>query len=289
MFGLQRTGDQAWQFGDARGRGFLMGATAGRTTLNGEGLQHQDGNSQLVANTIPNVMAYDPAYAYELAVIIENGLQRMLDNDEDVFYYITIYNENYDMPAMPKGKGVKEGILNGMYKLKAGAKGKKYSAQIMGSGTLLNSALEAQKILASKYNVSADVWSVTSYQQLYRNARSVERENRLNPSAKAKSSHLETNLNKTKGPIVSTCDWAQELPAMLGRFMPRRFVPLGASGFGRSDTREALRKHFEVDAAHVVVATLHALMLEGEVGSDVVEEALQNFGVDREKIDPMLA
>ncbi|MBJ80152.1 MAG: pyruvate dehydrogenase (acetyl-transferring), homodimeric type [Myxococcales bacterium] len=289
MFGLQRTGDQAWQFGDARGRGFLMGATAGRTTLNGEGLQHQDGNSQLVANTIPNVVAYDPAYAYELAVIIEDGLQRMLDKDEDVFYYITIYNENYVMPSMPKGKGVKEGILNGMYKLKAGAKGKKHHAQILGSGTLMSSALEAQKILASKYDVSADIWSVTSYQQLYRNARSVERENRLNPVAKPKASTLEDNLGKTKGPIVSTCDWVQELPAMLGRFMPRRFVPLGASGFGRSDTREALRKHFEVDSANVVIATLHALMLDGEIKADVVADAMQSLGVEADKIDPMQA
>jgi pyruvate dehydrogenase E1 component len=285
MFGLQRTADQAWAFGDARGRGFLMGATAGRTTLNGEGLQHQDGQSHLYAQAIPNLLAYDPAYAYELAVIIRDGLRRMIEKQEDIFYYITIYNENYMMPPMPQG--VEPGILQGAYVVSPAPEKKKARAQIFGSGTLLvKSALEAQKILFSKYGVPTDVWSITSYGQLYREARRVERDNRLHPERPQEAPYVARMLDGHEGPVICTSDWVSELPSLLTRFIPRRTVPLGANGFGRSDTREALRKHFEIDAAYVVYSTLHALMVEGSIAPQIVSGAMRELGIDPAKVDP---
>jgi pyruvate dehydrogenase E1 component len=286
MFGLQRTGDQAWAFGDMRGRGFLMGATAGRTTLNGEGLQHQDGHSHLFANAIPNLIAYDPAYAYEMAVIIRDGLRRMLEQNEDIFYYLTLYNENYLMPPMPDG--AEEGILRGIYKLKAGPGGK-HRAQLFGSGTLLHCALRAQEILAERYDVSADVWSVTSYQQLFREGRKAERHARLHPHEPAILPHVTRMLEGESGPVVAVSDWVQELPSLVGRFIPNRFVTLGTNGYGRSDTRKELRFYFEVSPSWIVVATLHALMLDGHISPELVSQATRDMDLDPEKADPMYA
>ncbi|MBC7793960.1 MAG: pyruvate dehydrogenase (acetyl-transferring), homodimeric type, partial [Clostridia bacterium] len=283
MFGFQRTQDQIWAFGDARGRGFLLGATAGRTTLNGEGLQHEDGHSQLQALAIPNCLAYDPAYAYEIAVIVQDGLTRMLDKNEDVFYYLTLYNENYRMPAMPKG--AEQGILKGLYKVVEADGKAKLNAQIFGSGPMMSAALEAQSVLAEHYGVGATVWSATSYQQLYREARKVERQNRLNPDKKPVMPFVTRALANSAGPVVMTSDWVSELPSLLSRFIPNRSVPLGANGYGRSDTREALRRHFEIDAGSTVVATLHGLMLDGKVTAKVVKDAMKRFEIDPSKID----
>jgi pyruvate dehydrogenase E1 component len=286
MFGLQRTGDQVWSAGDARTRGFLLGATAGRTTLHGEGLQHDDGHSHLLAMAVPNLVAYDPAFAYETAVIVRDGLRRMLQDQEDVFYYITLYNENYKMPAMPKG--AEAGILKGLYLFAAGVKAK-HSAQFLASGPVVNIALEAQRILAEKYEVSLDVYSATSYQQLYRQARQTERHNRLHPDKKPQVPYVTEVLAKTAGPIIAASDWIQEVPSLVSRFMPRRFVPLGTNGFGRSDTREALRAHFEIDAPALVVAVLAALAQDGAIAGKVVTAAFKELGVDPDKLDPMLA
>ena len=285
MFGLQRTGDQVWSAGDARTRGFLVGATAGRTTLHGEGLQHDDGHSHLFAQAIPNLVAYDPAFAYETAIIVQDGLRRMLGEQEDIFYYITLYNENYSMPAMPKG--CEKGVLRGLYLFAKGGKAK-HAAQILASGPFVNVALEAQKLLAD-YDVSADVWSATSYQQLFRDARHVERINRLHPSDKPKVPYVTETLSGTAGPIVSVSDWVSEIPSLLSRFMPRRFLPLGTNGFGRSDTREALREHFEIDAPAVAAAVLYTLHQEGAITAKAVQQAYKKLGIDTERPDPMTA
>ena len=285
MFGLQRTGDQVWSAGDARTRGFLLGATAGRTTLHGEGLQHDDGHSHLLAQAIPNLVAYDPAFAYETAIIVQDGLKRMLGDHEDIFYYITLYNENYSMPAMPKG--CEEGVLRGLYLFEKGGKAK-HTAQILASGPFVNVALEAQKLLA-EYDVSADVWSATSYQQLFRDARHIERHNRLHPGDKPKVPYVTETLSDTEGPIVSVSDWVTEIPSLLSRFMPRRFLPLGTNGFGRSDTREALREHFEIDAPSVVATVLYALLQEGAITAKVVQQAYKRLGIDTDRPDPMTA
>jgi pyruvate dehydrogenase E1 component len=284
MFGLQRTGDQVWQIGDARGRGFMLGCTAGRTTLNGEGLQHEDGHSQFFAFAYPKMMAYDPAFAYETAVIVRDGLDRMLQKNQDLIYYITLYNENYMMPSMPEG--AEEGIIKGMYLLRAGSSGK-IPAQIFGSGPLILSALEAQKILAEQFDVAANVWSITSYQQLYREARRIERDNFLHPDKPEASPYIAKVLKDHAGPVIVTSDWIQEIPHMLSRFVPNRFFALGTDGLGRSDTREALRRHFEIDAGYVVVATLYNLLLDGKIEREVVAQAMLQFAIDPEKLDPM--
>ena len=285
MFGLQRTGDQVWALGDQRGRGFMLGATAGRTTLNGEGLQHQDGHSHLLANTPPNLVAYDPAYAYEVAVIIKDGLRRMLEDDEDVFYYITLYNENYAMPAMPEG--VAEGILRGLYRIRASSvSGPR--AQIFGSGPMIHSALAAQALLAQRYGVAADVWSVTSYQQLFRDGRAVQRYNLMHPKA-PKTSYVAAALGVNSGPVVAVSDWIEEVPSLIARFVPGRFTPLGTNGFGRSDTRDALRNHFEVDARWVTLAVLASLAQDGVIAPDVVSKAMGELDIDPNKVDPMYA
>ena len=263
MFGFQRTGDQVWSLGDSRGRGFMMAATAGRTTLNGEGLQHQDGHSHLMAAAVPNLMAYDPAYAYELSVIIYDGLERMIQNQEDIFYYITIYNENYSMPPMPEGS--EEGILKGMYLLSPAETGQESVAQLFGSGPVLRCSLSAQKILAEKFAIHTDVWSVTSYQELSRDARRVERRNRLNPTAPRDLPYVGRMLESHAGPVIASSDWVAALPGMIQPYLSRRFVALGTDGYGRSDTRDALRSHFEVDARWIAYSTLHALMLEDRV------------------------
>jgi pyruvate dehydrogenase E1 component len=283
MFGFQRTGDLIWAFGDARGRGFLLGATAGRTTLNGEGLQHQDGHSHVLASTVPNVLAYDPAFAYEVATIVREGLRRMYVKGEDVFYYLSLFNQDYPMPKMPDG--VEEGILRGIYRFRPAGKTATHRAQLFGSGPILLQALRAQEML-EKYDVAADVWSVTSYQQLRNEALEAERWNRLHPAEKARVPYVTRALGDAPGPVVAVSDWMKALPDMVGRWIPRSFTPLGTDGFGRSDTREALRRHFETDAEHIVVATLSALAREGKIPPDVAAKAIQELKLDAEAVDP---
>jgi pyruvate dehydrogenase E1 component len=284
MFGFQRTMDLIWAFGDARGRGFLLGATAGRTTLNGEGLQHEDGHSHLLASAVPNCIAYDPAFAYELATIIRDGLRRMFEQGEDVFYYITLYNQDYSMPGRPEG--VDEGILRGLYRYRRAEAKHKLKAQLVGSGPLLLQALRAQEMLAEKWGVAADVWSMTSAQQLRNEALAVERWNRLHPAAQPRVPYVTQALAGAEGPVVVTSDWVKSVNDMPARWVTNRFVALGTDGFGRSDTREALRRHFETDAEHVVVATLHALAQEGQVKPEQVARAIQEYGLDAEAVDP---
>ena len=284
MFGFQRTGDFAWAFGDARGRGFMLGATAGRTTLNGEGLQHEDGHSHVLASTIPNIRAYDPAFAYEVATIVREGLHRMYVDGQDVFYYLTLYNQDYPMPSMPSG--VEEGILQGMYLYRSAVTQAKHRAQLFGSGVILLEALRAQEILAETFDVAADVWSVTSYQQLRHEALTTERWNRLHPGEQPRVPFVTKTLAETAGPIVAASDFLKAVPDMIARWVPHAYSVLGTDGFGRSDTREALRRHFETDAEHIVVATLHALAQEGRVKPAVVEKAIQSFKIDPEAPEP---
>jgi pyruvate dehydrogenase E1 component len=287
MFGFQRTGDLAWAFGDARGRGFMLGATAGRTTLNGEGLQHEDGHSHVLASTIPCLVAYDPAFAYEVATIIRDGLKRMYVRGEDVYYYLTLYNQDYAMPAMPEG--TEEGILKGLYLYRpAPAKGS-HRAQLFGSGVILHQALRAQEILGERYDVAADVWSATSYSELRNDALAAERWNRLHPGETPHVPFVARTLAKAEGPVIASSDYMKSVPDMVSRWIPGRFVPLGTDGFGRSDTRESLRRHFEIDAEHIVAATLHALMLDGKLKPAVVEKAIRDLALDPETIEPRQA
>jgi len=284
MFGMQRTGDQVWAFGDARGRGFLLGGTAGRTTLNGEGLQHEDGHSHLLATAVPNLIAYDPAFAYEIAVIVEEGLRRMVRETQDVFYYVTLQNENYVQLPMPGD--VKEGILRGIYKLRDAPQRLGRHVQLFGSGCAVNLAMEAQELLARNHGVSSDVWSVTSYQQLRRNALDVERHNRLHPDEAPRRPYLVEALGDAKGPFVAVSDYVKLLPDMVARWLPGRLTPLGTDGFGMSDTREALRRHFEIDAPSIVIATLEALASEGKGKKGEVSAAFETYGYDPEKFRP---
>ncbi len=284
MFGFQRIGDLAWAAGDSRARGFLLGATAGRTTLNGEGLQHEDGHSQLMAAMIPNCVSYDPTFAYELAVIMQDGLKRMVENQEDVFYYITVMNENYSHPEMPKG--VEADIIKGMYQFSTSkAKGEK--VQLMGSGVILREVIEAQKILETDYGVSADVWSVTSFNELRKDALEIDRWNRMNPDKPQKESHVEKLLKKAEGPIIASTDYMKSFAEQIAVFLPHKFVALGTDGFGRSDSRENLRHFFEVDRHYIVVATLKALSDEGKIKSSIVTDAIKKFKLDPNKPNPV--
>jgi pyruvate dehydrogenase E1 component len=284
MFGFQRIGDLAWAAGDSRARGFLLGATAGRTTLNGEGLQHEDGHSQLMAAMIPNCVSYDPTFAYELAVIMQDGLKRMIENQEDVFYYITVMNENYSHPEMPKGS--EEDIIKGMYSFST-SKIKGEKVQLMGSGVILREVIEAQKILESDYGVSADVWSVTSFNELRKDALEADRWNRMNPDKPQKESHVVKLLKKAEGPIIASTDYMKSFAEQIAVFLPHKFVALGTDGFGRSDSREKLRHFFEVDRHYVVVATLKALSDEGKIKSSVVTDAIKKFKLDPNKPNPV--
>ena len=285
MFGFQRIGDLAWAAGDMQVRGFLMGGTAGRTTLAGEGLQHQDGHSLVVAGTIPNCISYDPTFAYELAVIIHSGLKRMFQHKENVFYYISVMNENYAHPTMPKG--VEEGIIKGIYCLEEGEE-KGAKVQLLGSGTILREVMAAAELLKSDYKVNADIWSVTSVNELAREAQDCARWNQLHPTKKARHSYLETQLQGRKGPVVIATDYIRSYAEQLREFVPTRFVSLGTDGFGRSDTRENLRIFFEVNRYYVVVAALKALVDEGELDSKVVQQAIKNYGIDPEKPNPAM-
>jgi pyruvate dehydrogenase E1 component len=284
MFGFQRIGDLAWAAGDSRARGFLLGATAGRTTLNGEGLQHEDGHSQLMAAMIPNCVSYDPTFAYELAVIMQDGLKRMIENQEDVFYYITVMNENYSHPEMPKGS--EADIIKGMYSFSS-SKIKGEKVQLMGSGVILREVIEAQKILEIDYGVSADVWSVTSFNELRKDALEADRWNRMNPDKPQKESHVVKLLKKAEGPIIASTDYMKSFAEQIAVFLPHKFVALGTDGFGRSDSREKLRHFFEVDRHYVVVATLKALSDEGKIKSSVVTDAIKKFKLDPNKPNPV--
>jgi pyruvate dehydrogenase E1 component len=286
MFGFQRVGDMIWAFADSRGKGFLMGGTAGRTTLSGEGLQHQDGHSVVLSSTVPTCATYDPAFAYELAVIIQDGIRRMYQEREDLFYYITIYNEDYPMPEMPAGS--REGILKGIYKYKP-ASGGKATLQLFGSGPILNEAVRAQGILAEKYGIQADVWSVTSYNQLRRDALSVERWNRLHPDQPERRPHILAALEGAKGPIVAASDYMKVVPDQLAPWLGGRLVTLGTDGFGRSDNREYLRRHFEVNAESIAGAALSRLARDGKFDPAAARKAFEELSVDTEKIDPARA
>ena len=290
MFGFQRIGDMVWAFADSRGKGFLMGGTAGRTTMLGEGLQHQDGHSHVLASTVPTCITYDPAYVYELAVVLQNGIKRMYQDGEDCFYYITMYNEDYGMPAMPEGSA--EGILKGIYKFKPAISGEA-TVQLFGSGPILNEVLKAQEILAEKYQIQANVWSVTSYTELRREALAIDRWNRLHPAQPEKKTYLETVLAGSKGPIIAASDYMKSIPDVLAPWLQLdgkcRLVTLGTDGFGRSDNREHLRSHFEVNAASIAGATLSRLAREGKIKPRKAQAALLELGIDPEAGDPARA
>ena len=284
MFGFQRVGDLIWAFADSRGKGFLMGGTAGRTTLAGEGLQHQDGHSLLLASTVPTLCSYDPAYAYEIAVIIQDGIRRMYQEGEDIFYYITLYNDTYAMAQMPEG--VSDGILKGIYRFKASENKKaKAKVQLLGSGPILLEAVKAQAILEEKFGVAADVWSVTSYNELRREALAVERWNRLHPAEAAKTPYIQSVFAGVEGPIVAASDYMKAVQDQIAPWLPGRMVTLGTDGFGRSDNREYLRRHFEVNAESIAAAALSRLSREGKFDAKKAAKAFAELGVDPEKID----
>ena len=285
MFGFQRIGDQIWLAGDIRAKGFLCGATYGRTSLNGEGLQHQDGHSLLTASTVPTIYAYDPAFAFEIAVIIADGLKRMYQDGEEIFYYLTLYNENYAQPVMPEG--VTDGILQGLYKFRPGADGLKHKAHIIGSGAIIHSGLRAQKMLET-YGVSADVWSATSYKRLRNDAINCRRWNMLNPTAPARNSYVETVLANEQGPFVAVSDNMRSVPDQIAPWVPGGLMTLGTDGFGRSDTRERLRRFFEVDAESTVIGTLYALAEKGQIERTVVAQAIKDLNYDVNKVFPQL-
>jgi pyruvate dehydrogenase E1 component len=297
MFGFQRIHDLAWAAGDSQARGFLIGATAGRTTLNGEGLQHQDGHSHLLASTIPNCIAYDPTYAYELAVIVMSGLKRMYEDMDSVFYYITTMNENYLQPAMPEG--VEEGILKGIYRLEDGGRkefrptnlNKSFGEnriRLLGSGTILLEVREAARRLREEYDITVDVWSVTSYNELRREALQVERRNVLNPDNKPIKPFVTDQLGKEKGPIISATDYMKIYSDQLREFMPDNYRVLGTDGFGRSDTREKLRHFFEVDSKYIMLAALTELRDYKVVSSKDIKSFMKSNGISSSKPDPVV-
>ena len=311
IFGFQRVADLIWGAGDSRARGFLIGATSGRTTLSGEGLQHQDGSSHVVAATFPNCVSYDPTYGYELAVIIQDGMRRMLDEQEDVFYYLTVTNENYRMPAMPAGspppsppplsrgergdtsrawsrEDVTKGILRGMYLLRAGGNAK-HRVQLMGCGTILREVLAAADILERDYSVAADVWSVTSFTELARDGMATERWNRLHPESTPRTTWVEQSLREHAGPVVAATDYVRAFAEPIRAWVDRPYIVLGTDGFGRSDTRELLRRFFEVDRAHITVAALKALADQEALPAATVSDAIQKFGINPGNIEPWRA
>lgn len=284
MFGFQRVGDMAWMAGDQQARGFLLGATAGRTTLNGEGLQHEDGHSHVLANTVPNCISYDPTFAYELAVIMQDGIRRMYGEQENVFYYLTTMNENYAMPAMPEG--AEEGIRKGIYKLESYAGNNK--VQLMSSGTIMNEVRKAAQILSEEYGVASDVYSVTSFNELTRDGQNVERFNMLHPEAEQQVPYI-TQVMGTE-PAIAATDYMKNYAEQVRAFMPSEsYKVLGTDGFGRSDSRENLRRHFEVNASYVVVAALNELAKRGDIEKSVVADAIKKFDIDTEKMNPLYA
>ena len=284
MFGFQRIGDLAWAAGDSRARGFLLGATAGRTTLNGEGLQHEDGHSHLISATIPNCVSYDPCFAYELAVIIQNGLERMIQNQEDVYYYITIMNENYQHPDMPKN--IEKNIIQGIYKFSE-SKLKAPKIQLMGSGVILREVIEAAKMLESEWKVSADIYSVTSFTELRREALDNERWNILNPDKKQKVSIIQEIISDQESPIVASTDYMKSYAEQIANFIPNKFISLGTDGYGRSDSREALRSFFEVDRYYIVIASLKALVDSKKIDKNMLTKAIKKYKINSNKPNPV--
>jgi pyruvate dehydrogenase E1 component len=281
MFGYQRVGDLVWAAADSRTRGFLLGGTAGRTTLNGEGLQHEDGHSHVLFSVVPNVRAYDPAFGYEVAVIIQDGLRRMVAEQEDVFYYLTLMNENYRHPAMPEG--AEEGILRGMYLLREGSVGRKKKVprvQLLGSGTILNEVLAGAELLESDFGVAADVWSVTSFTELRRDGIDVERWNMLHPIGEPHEAYVTSCLSEREGPVVASTDYIRAFADQIRQWVPGRYRVLGTDGFGRSDFRHALRRFFEVDRHYIAVAALTELVAEGKVEPDRVKAAIDRYEID---------
>jgi pyruvate dehydrogenase E1 component len=288
MFGFQRIGDLAWAAGDMQARGFLLGGTSGRTTLNGEGLQHEDGHSHILAGTIPNCVTYDPSFAHEVAVIMQRGMKRMVEDQENVFYYITLLNENYPMPGLTEG--TEEQIIKGMYLFKAGGK-KKLRVQLLGSGTILRESLFAQELLEADWGVSADVWSCPSFNELARDGHDADRWNLLHPTDTQRVSFVAQQLSKSTGPVVASTDYIKSFAEQIRPFIPkdRTYKVLGTDGFGRSDFRGKLREHFEVNRHYIVVATLKALSEDGLVKSDKVAEAIKKYGIDADKVNPLNA
>jgi pyruvate dehydrogenase E1 component len=281
MFGYQRVGDLIWAAGDSRTRGFMLGGTAGRTTLNGEGLQHEDGHSHLLFSVVPNCRAYDPAFSYEVAVIIQDGLRRMLAEQEDVFYYITLMNENYTHPAMPDG--AREQILRGMYLLSEGPKrSKKPRVQLLGSGTILREVMAAAELLESDFGVLADVWSVTSFTELRRDGLEVERWNMLHPTEKPRQAYVSQCLGRRDGPAVASTDYIKAFPDQIRQWVPGSYRVLGTDGFGRSDYRRALRSFFEVDRRYVALAALKSLADQGAIDVALVQDAIERYEIDSE-------
>jgi len=293
MFGFQRVGDLAWAAGDSQAKGFLLGATAGRTTLNGEGLQHQDGHSHVQAGLIPNCVTYDPTYGYEVAVVIREGLRRMYEENENVFFYLTLMNESYQHPAMPETKDVEEQIIKGIYKLETvaakAAKKSKINVQLLGSGTILLQVREAAQILAKDYGVSSDVYSVTSFNELAREGQDITRWNMLHPESKQKTAYIGKVINPAKGPAIAATDYIKNYAEQVRAFIDTEYRVLGTDGFGRSDSRANLRQHFEVDQNYIVVAALFELANRGDIERSVVTEAIKRFNIDTNKINPLYA
>ena len=287
MFGFQRIGDLAWAAGDMKARGFLLGGTAGRTTLAGEGLQHQDGHSFLMSATIPNCVSYDPCFAYELAVIIQNGLYRMYERQENIYYYIAVMNENYTHPDLPVG--AEEGILKGMYLLQEAPKKHKLHVQLLGGGTILREVIAAAQLLETDFSIAADIWSVTSFNELRREGLAIERENRMHPEKKAKTAYVTDCLSERKGPVVAATDYMRMYADQIRTFVPGSYTTLGTDGYGRSDTREQLRHFFEVNAKYIAVTALYALAEQGEIEVSKVTEAMEKYGIDPNKLDPVIA
>jgi pyruvate dehydrogenase E1 component len=291
MFGFQRVGDLIWQASDARARGFLFGCTAGRTTMNGEGLQHEDGHSLLLASVVPCVRAYDPAFAYELAFIVADGIAAMYGPEaKDLLYYVTLYNENYPMPSLPEEpverERIREGVLRGCYRYLPSPDPALKPATILFSGTSWQAAVEARDLLAADWGVGAECWSVTSYKALREDALDIERWNRLHPGSTQREAFVSRSLAESRGPIVAVTDYLKAVSDQIARFVPGMLVPLGTDGFGRSDTRRALRRHFEVDATHLVVAVLSSLAVAGEVKESDVAEAIERYALDAEAPEP---
>ncbi|MGH2512576.1 MAG: transketolase-like TK C-terminal-containing protein, partial [Candidatus Limnocylindrales bacterium] len=289
MFGFQRTGDQTWAFADARGRGFMLGATAGRTTLTGEGLQHDDGHSHLLASVIPNIRAYDPAYAYELAAIVREGIERMYVRGEDVYYYLSLYNENY--PMAPKPEGIDEGIIRGIYRFSGPPESVAGAAHVqrvrlVGSGSILQQVIAAQSLLAEKFGIAAEVYSAPSFQLLRRDALEVERWNRFHPDQDPRVPYVSQVLGPDGGPVVIATDWLKAVPDLVARWLPRDYVSLGTEGFGRSDTRENLRALFEIDPPTIAAAILAALARCGGLTAKRAAKGIRELGIDPDKLDP---
>jgi pyruvate dehydrogenase E1 component len=289
MFGFQRIGDLCWAAGDMRARGFLIGGTAGRTTLNGEGLQHEDGNSHMMAGMVPNCVPYDPSFAYEVAVLVQDGLRRMVKEEEDVYYYITVMNENYNHPDMPEG--AEEGIKKGLYLIKDstdGASGNSRCVQLMGSGTILREAIAAANILEQDFGVKSDVWSATSFTELRRDGADCTRWNRLNPENKPRTPWVVECMEGRKGPVVAATDYVRAYADQIRGFLPQEdYIVLGTDGFGRSDTRKNLRKFFEVDRFQIAYAAMYALHRQGTVGQGELLEARKKLGIDPDKANPV--